>query len=346
MATIPKQHKAAIYADPGKLLTKIEKLDTPEPGTGEVLVNITHSGVCHSDLEVMINSWAALPYPTQSGQVGGHEGIGLIAKLGPGVEASGLKVGDRVGVKWVSGICGVCPACLEGADGLCFNVKISGYYTPGTFQEYVLSPANYVTPIPESLDSVEAALLLCAARSGQWVVISGAGGGLGHIAVQLAEAMGLRIIGIDYGSKEAFVKGCGAEVFLDITKHDDKNMVEEVKKAAGGLGASAVLVCTASNKAYAQAIDFLRFGGTLVCVGVPAGKLEPIASAFPASIVFKQLNIAGTAVGNRQDAAEVLDFAARGVIKVHTRVESLEKLDEVFREMSTGKLVGRVVIAL
>lgn len=177
--------------------------------------------------------------------------------------------------------------------------------------------------------------------------------------------MGLRVIGIDHGSKEQFVKDCGAEEFLDITKHDDKTIVEAVKKLANGLGASGVLVCTASNKAYAQAVDFLRFGGTLVCVGVPEGKLEPIASAFPTSVVFKQLTIAGTAVGNRKDAAEVLDFAARGVVKIQARVEPLEKLDDVsttlepalcnhmanrlypqvFQEMSSGKLIGRAVIA-
>jgi propanol-preferring alcohol dehydrogenase len=234
---------------------------------------------------------------------------------------------------------------LEGADALCFTAKISGYYTPGTFQEYAIGPANYVTPIPESLDSAQAAPLLCAgvttyaalkrtnAQAGQWVVISGAGGGLGHIAVQLAKGMGMRVIGIDHGSKEAFVKECGAEAFLDITKHDDNSIVEEVKKTASGLGASAVLVCTASNKAYAQAVNFLRFGGTLVCVGVPEGKLEPIASAFPTVVVFKQLTIAGTAVGNRKDAAEVLDFAARGVVKIQARIEPLEKLDEVSTDL-------------
>lgn len=236
---------------------------------------------------------------------------------------------------------------MEGADALCFTAKISGYYTPGTFQQYVLGPANYVTPIPENLESASAAPLLCAgvtsyaalrrtqAISGQWIVVSGAGGGLGHIAVQLAKGMGLRVIGIDHGSKESFVNECGAEAFVDITKHDDKSIVEEVTKIAGGLGASAVLVCTASNRAYAQALGFLRFGGTLVCVGVPEGKLEPIASANPAAVVFKQLTIAGTAVGNRKDAAEVLDFAARGVVKIHSRVEPLEKLDDVSAKDST-----------
>jgi propanol-preferring alcohol dehydrogenase len=97
--------------------------------------------------------------------------------------------------------------------------------------------------------------------------------------------MAMRIIGIDHGSKEELVKSCGAEVFLDITKFDDKTIAEEVKKATGGLGASAVIVCTASNKAYAQAMDFLRFRGTLVCVGLPEGEWVPIAKAFPAAMV-------------------------------------------------------------
>jgi propanol-preferring alcohol dehydrogenase len=124
--------------------------------------------------------------------------------------------------------------------------------------------------------------------------------------------MGLRIIDIDHGSKEAFVKECGAEAFLDITKHDDKSVVEEVKKTAGGIGTSALLVCVASNKAYAQAVDFLRLGGTLIYVGVPEGKLESIPSAYPASVVFKQLTISGTAVGNKKDASEVLGFRRLG----------------------------------
>lgn len=97
--------------------------------------------------------------------------------------------------------------------------------------------------------------------------------------------MALRIIGIDHGSKESLVKQCGAEVFIDVTKFDDKTIAEEVKNITDGLGASAVIVCTSSNKAYAQALDYLRFGGTLVCVGVPEGDFEPIAKAFPGSMV-------------------------------------------------------------
>lgn len=117
----------------------------------------SYSGICHSDYGIMKNAWAALPYPTQPGQVGGHEGVGKVVKLGAGVEGGAVKLGDRVGIKWVAAICGSCQACLSGHDGVCFNQKISGYYTPGTFQQYVVSSASYVTPVPEGLDAAAAA---------------------------------------------------------------------------------------------------------------------------------------------------------------------------------------------
>ena len=211
----------------------------------------------------MTSSWKGLPFPTQEGQVGGHEGVGTIVKLGPGVEGSGVKLGQRVGIKWVAFICGACPACLFGHDGVCFNQKISGYYHPGTVQQYVVSAANYVTPIPDGLDSASAAPMLCAGvtvysalrksntQSGNWVVLLGAGGGLGHLAVQIASrGMGLRVIGIDQGSKEEFVRKSGAEHFIDHTA--SKDVAEDVKALTGGLGAHAVLVLTAANGAYAM----------------------------------------------------------------------------------------------
>jgi propanol-preferring alcohol dehydrogenase len=248
---------------------------------------------------------------------------------------------------------------MEQRDAVCFNQKISGYYYPGTFQQYAIAPAHYVTPIPDALSSQDAAPLLCAgitvysalrksgAQSGQWVVIAGAGGGLGHLACQIgSRGMAYRVIGLDHGSKEQLVKDCGAEAFLDITKYDDKALTEEVLKITGGLGASSVIVCTASNKAYAQGVNLLRFGGTLVAVGVPEGDFEAIATAYPAVILTKELVIKGSATGNNREAAEVLEMAARGIVKTHTRLEKMDKLTQVFEEMEQGKLQGRVVIDL
>lgn len=316
--------------------------------------------------------------------MGGHEGVGHIVKLGPGADTAGVKIGDRVGVKWVSSTCGNCGSslvssdrlfmfcsilltfvepCQAGSDGLCFNQEISGYFTPGTFQQYVLSPAHYVSPIPDRLDSAEAAPMLCAgttihaalkrsnARPGQWIVIAGAGGGLGHLGVQLASrGMGLRVIGVDHPSKADIVLSSGAEHFVDITqfsKNDQGAAIScHIISLAGGLGAHAVIVCTGSDQAYANALRFLRFNGTLVCVGIPEHGTQSIESASPGTIIGKQYNITGSAVGNRQDALEVLDFAARGIIKARVRIESMDSLATVFQEMKEGKLQGRVVLDL
>lgn len=158
--------------------------------------------------------------------------------------------------------------------------------------------------------------------------------------------MAYRILGIDHGSKEGLVKECGAEAFIDVTKFDDKTIVDEVKRITGGLGASAVIVCTASNKAYAQGLSFLRFGGTLVCVGMPEGDSEPIAGSFPATMVAMEWNIKGSAVGNQREALEVMEMAARGVVSTKLRLEKPANLTEVFKAMSEGKMQGRVVLDL
>jgi propanol-preferring alcohol dehydrogenase len=119
-----------------------------------------------------------------------------------------------------------------------------------------------------------------------------------------------------------------------------------VKKLTGGLGAHGVLVLTASNVAYGQAATFLRFGGTVVCVGIPDGDVVPIATASPVGMIMGELTICGSSVGNRCDAMETLDFASRGVAKTHYRTAKLEDLNQVFQDMEQGKIEGRVVLEL
>ncbi|KAL1635652.1 hypothetical protein SLS56_001705 [Neofusicoccum ribis] len=308
---IPKKYKAVIYDKPGTLSTKVVELDTPEPGPGEVLINL----------------WSQLPFPTSEGQVGGHEGVGTIVKMGPGAETAAVKVTEY----------------LEVQD------------TPAHVDPF--SPTYEYSQIPDGLDSASAAPMLCAgvttysalrkcnAQSGDSVVLLGAGGGLGHIAVQLgSRGMGYRVIGVDADAKEELVLSSGAEHFVPLSA--GKAIPDKVKELTGGLGAHAVVVLTAANGAYAQAIDMLRFGGTLVAVGIPEGEPVAIAGAMPQTLVAKALKIVGVAVGDRREAIETMDFARRGIVKSHHRVEKMDALTAVFEEMEGGKLQGRVVLDL
>lgn len=162
--------------------------------------------------------------------------------------------------------------------------------------------------------------------------------------------MGFRILGIDSEEKESFVKECGAEEFVSLNKYPrgaegDTQIAEAIKKATGG-GAAAVIVCTAVPAAYNQALDFLKFNGVLVCVGILEGDTEPMKNANPNRLIVQQLTITGSAVGNRREAVETLDMAARGVVKTKFTVHGLEELGGIFEKMEQGKLMGRAVIAL
>lgn len=302
MYDVPVSHKAAIFSKPGTTETRIVQVETPEPGQGEVLIRLSHSGVCHSDYAFITNAWDHMPESTPVGQIGGHEGIGVVVKLEPGVKAR--KLGDRVGVKWITSTCLTCGACLAGNESQCPNKKVSGYRSPGTFQQYLCSDAAYVTPIPDEVDSAEVAPLLCggvtvfnALRSaslqpGDWVALSGAGGGLGHLAIQYAKTMGFHVIAIDHGSKRDFCLSLKANHFVDFTQYkDDKELQSRVKSLSHG-GCHAALVMNGSTRAYDQSLDFLRFGGTLVCVGVPE-QARPISRALPNLLITSKLTIRG-----------------------------------------------------
>jgi len=204
-----------------------------------------------------------------------------------------------------------------------------------------------------NLDSAGAASLLCAGvttytalkrsntKVGDWIAIPGAGGGLGHLAVQYATAMGLNVIAIDTGdAKEKMVKGLGAKAWIDFKK-SGKNLVADIQKASpGGLGPHAALVVAAHESAYTQAIEYLRPSGTLVCNGMPDAPLQ--ANIF--YTVFKSIRIQGSYVGNRQDATEALDLAATGKVKVvfeGKKIGDLKGYVPSFRETSCLGLADR-----
>ncbi|PTL76487.1 zinc-dependent alcohol dehydrogenase [Vitiosangium sp. GDMCC 1.1324] len=334
--------KAAVVRNFGQPLS-IEELPTPTPGPGQVLVKVVASGVCHTDLHAAQGDWPvkpALPF------VPGHEGAGYVAALGPGVTS--LKEGDRVGVPWLHSACGTCEHCITGWETLCGSQKNTGYSVNGGFAEYVLAQASHVGRIPDSVSFADAAPILCAGvttykglketevRPGQWVVISGIGG-LGHMAVQYAKAMGMRVAAVDLGEEKlALARSLGAEIALDARK----DPATELQRLIGG--AHGVLVTAVSNEAFRQSIGMLRPHGTCALVGLPPGDFAtPIFE-----VVLKRLTIRGSIVGTRMDLQESLDLAASGRVRSTSERQPLTAIDDVFERMRRGAINGRVVLSI
>jgi propanol-preferring alcohol dehydrogenase len=333
--------RAAVVTAFGEPL-EVQNLDMPTPGPGEVLVKLETSGVCHTDLHAAHGDWPVKPQPPF---VPGHEGCGTVVAIGDGVED--LKVGDKVGNAWLWSACGHCNYCRTGWETLCEGQRNGGYSVNGSFGSYMLVNAAYAARLPEGADPLELAPILCAGvtvykglkvtdtRPGQWVAISGIGG-LGHIAVQYARAMGLRVVAVDIDdTKLDLATRLGAEVAVNARTCD---VVAEVQKATGGV--HGVLVTAVHPQAFGQAIGLARRGGTIVFNGLPPGE-------FPApifDIVLKGLTIRGSIVGTRQDMVEALDFYARGLIHPTVHSARLEDINEIFARMESGQIDGRVVI--
>jgi alcohol dehydrogenase, propanol-preferring len=253
--SIPKTMQAAVVEQFGKPLV-IQEVPVPTPGPGQALVEIVATGVCHTDLHAAEGDWPVKPTPPF---IPGHEGAGIVVALGAGV--THLKLGDRVGIAWLHSACGHCEFCLSGWETLCHEQQNSGYSVNGSFAQYALGQADYLGRIPEKLSFVEAAPILCAGvttykglketntRPGEWVVISGAGG-LGHVAIQYAKAMGLHVAAVDLGpEKMALARKLGADITIDAKTQDPP---AEIQKQIGG--AHGVLVTAVSTIAFKQAI--------------------------------------------------------------------------------------------
>ncbi|ASN37769.1 alcohol dehydrogenase AdhP [Arthrobacter sp. 7749] len=333
--------RAAIVNTFGEEL-EIGTAPIPEPGPGQALVKVIASGVCHTDLHAAHGDWPVKP---NLPLIPGHEGVGNVVKIGEGVTE--VKVGDLVGNAWLASACGNCEFCRTGWETLCESQQNGGYSMNGSFGEYMLVDAKFAAHIPEGSDPYEIAPVLCAGvtvykglkqtevRPGQWVVISGIGG-LGHIAVQYAVAMGMRVIAVDVAEEKlALASSHGAEITVNAFAQDP---AEAIQAAVGG--AHGVLVTAVHPAAFGQAISMTRRGGTIVFNGLPPGE-------FPApifDIVLKGLTIRGSIVGTRQDMIEALEFYAAGKIKPTFHTRPLEDMNAVFDEMIHAKIDGRVVI--
>jgi propanol-preferring alcohol dehydrogenase len=217
----------------------IDELPVPQPGPGEILVKIEASGVCHTDLHAARGHWPVkptLPF------IPGHEGVGLVAAVGAGV--TDVKEGDAVGVPWLYSACGHCTYCVTGWETLCESQRNTGYSVNGGFAEYVVAPSAYVGHLPAGADFAAMAPILCAgvttykglketdARPGEWVAISGIGG-LGHVAVQYAKAMGFHVAAVDVDpAKLELANRLGADLAVTTWTSEERRSIGNAKRSA------------------------------------------------------------------------------------------------------------------
>lgn len=335
--------KAAVASQFGTVL-KIEDIPKPTIEAHQVLVKVHACGVCHTDLHACHGDWPVKPTLPL---IPGHEGVGEVVELGNAV--THLAVGDRVGIPWLYSACGQCEYCLSGDENLCLAQQNAGYSVNGSYAEYCAADANYVVKIPQQIDYISAAPLFCAgvttykalkvsmAKPGDWVAIFGVGG-LGHLAVQYAVAMGLRVVAVDSGqAKRDLAISLGAEFFFDF-KSDD--VVEGILNKTAGVHAS---ICTAVSKAgFRQSYDVVRRGGKCVLVGLPPEDMPlPIFNT-----VLNGVSVIGSIVGTRKDLQECLEFAARGKVKAIIEEKKLEDINDIFADMEKGEITGRIVMSI
>ena len=336
--------KAAVVRTFGSPLT-LETVAIPTPGPGELLVKVMACGVCHTDLHAAHGDWPIKPQPPF---IPGHEVAGVVAAIGPGV--TDFTLGDPVGVAWLHDACRNCEYCESGWETLCERQHNTGYSCDGGFAEYVIAAAPYAARLPEGVDFAAIAPILCAgvttykglketeAKPGEWVAISGIGG-LGHIAIQYAKAMGFKVVAIDIApDKLALARATGADLAVD---GRSPGAVADILKATGG-GAHGVLVTAVSPPAFSQALQIVRRKGTVSLVGLPPGEFPtPIFD-----VVLKRITVRGSIVGTRKDLDEAIAFAVAGKVKADIAKAPLDDINAIFARMSAGDIEGRMVLDL
>lgn len=327
-----------------KAALQVTDVPRPEPGPGQVLIRIRACGVCHTDVHAIDGDW---PDKARLPLIPGHEIVGEVAALGDNVTT--FAVGDRVGVAWLHRACGHCTYCLSGWETLCERQVHTGYDVDGGFAEYVLADSDWIARVPSTLNWVEAAPLMCAGvtvykglrmtdtEPGDWVAVSGVGG-LGHLAVQYARAMGLHVAAVDVDeSKLDLATKLGATVTLNAREVDPAGYLQ---RQIGG--AHGVLVTAVSRVAFAQAMGMVRAGGTVTLNGLPPGD-------FPVDIydmVMRAITLRGSIVGTRSDLNRALLIAAQDNIAPTVHTAPLERVNEVLDRLRTQPVSGRIVLTM
>ncbi|MEU6972042.1 alcohol dehydrogenase AdhP [Kitasatospora aureofaciens] len=335
--------KAAVVRDLAAPLV-VEDRPVPEPGANQVRVRIEASGLCHTDIHAAHGDWPVKPSPPF---VPGHEGVGIVEAAGDQVRH--VRVGERVAIAWLADACGRCDQCVSGWETLCLQQHNSGYSVDGAYAEYALAHGDYVVPVPDGIDPLDAAPLSCAgvttykalkvsgARPGTRVLISGIGG-LGHLALQYARIFGAETIAVDVtDDKLALARDLGADHVIDARTQD---VAAEVQALGGAHAAIALAV---SNASFQAAYGALRRGGTLVLVALPAGgRLElPVFDT-----VLNGTKVIGSIVGTREDLTEVFRLHALGRTRVIRETRRLDEVNACFDEVLAGKVSARLVFDL
>ena len=335
--------KAAVLQAFGQPLALLD-LPTPEPLADEVLLEVQACGVCHSDLHIVDGDTPGFKASTKAQLIPGHEVVGTVVARGDDV--THLEVGQRVGVAWLHQACGSCELCLGGRENLCRKGSVTGMTVDGGYAEFMRAKASHALPIPDALDSIEAAPLFCAGvtsyralhnaglATGQRVAVVGVGG-LGHLALQIAVAAGAEVIALDLAQdKLAAARALGAPHAFDAASPDTPKAVRTLG------GAHIAVVTSAARAAFDLGFKCLRPGGTLAVVGLPPEPLQFSAL----SIVSGEFHIVGSAVGTREDLRATLDLAARGKLRCHCHTRPLSQANAALDDLRAGRVQGRTVL--
>jgi D-arabinose 1-dehydrogenase-like Zn-dependent alcohol dehydrogenase len=314
--------------------------DIPEPGAGAARIKVQACGICHSDSITKEGTFPGIQYP----RVPGHEVVGVIDAVGPGV--AGWKVGQRVGVGWNGGYCGYCDPCRRGQF---FGCQIAGQITgityDGGYADYMVAPASALASVPDGLSDEEAGPLMCAglttfnalrnsgARAGDLVAVLGLGG-LGHLGVQFAAKMGFKTVAIARGGeKGALAKKLGAQHYIDSLAQDPA--AELVK-----LGGAKVILATVTNgEAMGATIGGLGNEGRLMVLGAAESLVVS-----PLLLIMGSRSVVGWYSGTSIDSQDTLAFSVLSGVRSINEVFPLEQVNEAYERMMSGRARFRVVL--
>lgn len=333
--------KAVLLETPGPIdgsPLRVTEIDTPEPGPGQVLIKVVACGVCRSNLHMVEGDW--LPgNPGFTPIVPGHELVGTVASLGPGVDT--FAVGDRVGVMPLWSTCMTCEFCLTGREQLCQSKEITGESVHGGYAEYTVSTAAHTYRLPDNLSDAEAAPLFCPGITAYGSVAKAAPsplrsvavfgiGGVGHVVLQMAALYGGEVVAVTRSQEHRdLALEVGATRTVDATAGDAG---EQLAKQGG---VDATIVFAPSDAVIAQAVAATKPGGTVV-LGVNAGQFAlPFAD---------EKQVVGSLLGSRYEMQEVLRLASEGKLRTVVETFELDRAQEVLQRLKAGQVRARAVL--